>query len=323
MKRSTVFCIALPFVLALSACVSTSSPESSSPKPNKAQAWIFTDAGLENAKTPAMAVVSVDAPGESPEFRAEAGSFGKVAWLYSIMDKLELHAKLSLDAKEALLKALFTRLPANPTDNIYRATAIGGYFKDGDPLILYSRAYKPSASAPAGSSIILDLRGNFIITKDKKTGISEPSPLKGVVMANFNWYTNGIAFSDGRLVRAGYLYSADEEKSIKEDAAGDKALEKVNLADLFLKDEDPANDASAVAALREAIADPAASPETRTTGWLNLVMGYLALDDVAQARTALASALDSGKGIADPAFREVLDIQAPQMIELYARLTAK
>lgn len=270
-----------------------------------------------------MTVVSVDAPGQAPQYRPEAGAFGKIAWLYAILDKLELHAKLSLDAKEALLRALFARLPADPTEDIYRATAIGGYFDDGESLILYSHAFRPSASAPAGSSIILDLRGNFIVTKDNKTEKTELSPVKGVLMSNFNWFTNGIAFSDGRVVRAAYFYSETQERAIKDEAAGDAAMEQVNLADLYVKDENLSNDAPAVEALKKAVADPAASLETRTTGWLNLSMGYLALGDLAEARKALASAQDCGKGIAEASFREVLDIQAPHMVELYARLSAE
>jgi hypothetical protein len=311
MLRSIGLTLALASVALLSSC--SSGPSSTAPGKSK-EPWVFEGGGLEKRKLATNEIAVADAPGEPPRRAEGTRTFGKVAWLYSFLERAGLHSKLDLQQKQALLAALFDGIPAEPTPDFYRAVAIGGYFDGKTPLVLYARAFKPSERAPKGSAVVLQFTGNFVVVTRKKTDKTELQPVSGMIMPNFNYFTNGILFSDGRVVQANFLYSPAEEKKLR--AEGDPDTVAANLADAYTKDEVPENDAGIEGMLVAASRSEKATVEVRTTALLNLYQYFLYAGKADEARGALRDAQAAGKGIADPSFREVLDIQAPQMLAL-------
>lgn len=310
--RPSVPAILVVAALALVSCASA--PSAAPAAPAGRTPWIFSDGGLEEAPLAMLEIAKRDNPGVSVA-AASGAAFGRVAWFNSLLDQLELHDRLGLEAKIALYDALFGYLPAAPTADFYRMAAIGGYFGEGKPLVLYAKAYQPSAKAPAGSGVVIQYTGNFVVVRDNKTGEVRRNPVNGMISPGFNWFTNGIVFADGRVVKTSYLYDPEEEKATA--AEGGPAMVKANLADLRVKDELLDNDAGIEASLEEAFADPAADVNIRALAKLNLFMFGLYAGDLAKAEAALDAARAVGASITEPSFREVIDLQAPAMLAVY------
>jgi len=294
--------------------------------PSKASAkapgtnWIFTEAGLEADHSPANTIVVKEAPGTPVEARDESGAFGKVAWFYALLEQLDLDSRLTLEAKEQLYRALFTQVPQKPTPEFYRAVAVAGYFPDGRPLILYLQTLQPSAKGPATWSLVLQMTGNFLVTVDNKTQEKKRTAIPGMVMPRFNWFTNGLILTDGRVVRANNLYSKEDEAAILQEAGDDTATAKANLADLYIKDEVAENDAGIVGMLEEVLGDPKAGSDVKTLAALNLGLYHMAHQELDQAAQAFDRAQTLAATVTEPTIRAVVDRQAPEQLELLRRV---
>jgi len=265
-------------------------------------------------------VASYDKPGAVYPAETDTEIFGRLAWLNALLDSFDLHARLNLDEKEKLYRALFTAIPALPTDDYYRVVAIGQFFDPKTPLIFYMRLYEAAQTAPESTRGILALIGNFIITEDKATGRPSRKPMSDMIMPQYFWSSLGICFDDGHVVKGSYLYSEEVKKDLISEAGGNRAMELINLADFYIKDELPDND-STVPAMLEEVWLSGASTEMRVASRMNLALFHLAHDDLAGAQRMLIDAQNAANGISDPDFRSVLDVQLPHMIELYRRLT--
>jgi Fe-S-cluster formation regulator IscX/YfhJ len=281
-------------------------------------AWMFDDNNLAERKLSKNEIVYRDNPAGLPK-GVDAELFGKVSWFNSLLERFSLHESMSFEDKETLFEALFGFIPDGPTDDFYRAVAIGGYFKDGtEPLILYARVYKPSDKAPAGSKGILDFTGNFIVTQNKQTGKIDFIPIDTGIFPNVNWFSNGVIFSDNSIVKASYIYSQKKENEINAEAGDDIYLQYVNMADVYIKDEKNDNDNKILEMLNDAY-NNADSLTVRLTAKLNTFLYCLYKNDVAGAEEALtiATQLSNESESIDPSFRRVVDIEAPTMLRIY------
>jgi hypothetical protein len=285
------------------------------------ESWIFGTNSLEESKLLKNEIAYRDNPAGLPS-GVEVDLFGKISWFNSLLETFDLHDALSFEEKEAFFGALFGIIPAEPTDDFFRAIGVGEYLSDKSPLILYARVYRPSDRAPAGSKGILQFTGNFAAIRNNQTGKVDFRPLKGMIIPNMNWFSNGIIFADGSFVKASYLFSQEDENKIKEEASDNIYLQYVNLADNYIKDEIKDNDDKALEILNEAF-NYATDPTIRIAAQLNTFLYYLYKQNIDGAENALTIAVQLSKELEDidPSFKQVIDIEAPTMLKLYKNNT--
>jgi hypothetical protein len=283
--------------------------------------WVFDKDNLEKRELLKNEVVYRDNPTESLA-GVDVNLFGRLVWFNSLLDSFDLHESLSFEDKEALFDALFGFIPADQTDNYYRATAVGDYFGKGSHLILYARIYRPSDKAPKGSKSVLQFTGNFVMSENNQTGEIKINPLKGFILPNMNWFNIGIIFSNNLIVRASFLHSQEGENRTKEEAAGNIYMQYVNLADDYIKDEITANDDQALEMLNEAY-DNATDLSIRLVAKLNTFLYYLYKDNIADAEEALAIVTQESERMEDldSSLKWVINIEAPTMLEMYKNNT--
>jgi hypothetical protein len=293
-------------------------PSNNTNNANKqSESWIFEADSLEESKLSKNEIVYRDNPAGLPS-AMEVDLFGRISWFNSLLDTFDLHEILSFEEKEAFFNALFGFIPAEPTNDFFRAVGVGEYLSDKSPLILYARVYKPSDKAPAGSKGVLQFTGNFIVIRNSKTGKIDFLQIKKIITPNINWVSSGIIFADGSFVKASYLFSQEGENKLKEDAGDNIYLQYVNLADNYIKDEIKDNDDKALEMLNEAF-NNSADPIIRITAKLNTFLYYLYKQNVDSAEDALAIAVqlsNETENIA-PSFKQVIDIEAPTMLKIY------
>lgn len=294
-------------------CSTTSSNNASKP----ATPWIFDNNNLEKANLTKNQIVYRDNPAGLPK-GVKSDLFGRINWFNSLLEIFDLHETLKFEEKEMFFNALFGFIPEEPTDDIFRAIAIGEYFSDKSPLILYTTVYKPSSKAPGGSKGILDFSGNFTAVRNNQTGKITFRPLKGMIIPNMNWFSNGIIFEDGSVVKASYLFSKEYEEKTKNEASDNIYLQYVNLADIYIKDEIKNNDEKALQMLNDAYAN-AADTNIKIAAKLNTFLFYLNKQDVKSAEEALAMAAQLAKKAEniDTSFMRVINIEAPTMLKIY------
>jgi hypothetical protein len=261
----------------------------------------------------------MDNPAGLPAALTNLSLFGRVAWFNSIMDTLELHEKLSQETKQELFAAIFGYAPApGAKGGYYRTVGLGGYFDNGDPLILYLYAGLPNEKAPAGSLLIPTVNGNFFRVTEKDTDKTSNAHMPRSITA-LNWSSIGVVFDDGRVVKASYIRNVERETAYKNREDPTDPLIRVNLADFYIHDEIAENDGEALSLLQAVLADPSASPIFKTMANLNLFLYYLSQDDPAKAEAPLAEAqrlAQSTKDI-DPAIIRVANTDAPAMLAIY------
>jgi hypothetical protein len=279
---------------------------------------VFDQNKLSERKLSKNEIVYRDNPAGLPN-GADTELFGRVSWFNSLLEIFSLQESMSFEDKESFFNALFGFIPDEPTDDFYRAVAIGGYFKNGkESLILYARVYKPTDRTPDGSKGILDFTGNFIVTQTVKTGKINFIPSNNVIIHGANWFSNGIIFSDNSIVKASFLYSQENEDEIKKESGDDIYMQYVNLADIYIKDELKDNDDKILGMLNDAY-NNSVDLSVRLAAKLNTFLYYLYINDIAGAEEALTTAAqlaDSAESI-NPDFRRVIDIEAPTMLKIY------
>jgi hypothetical protein len=305
-------CVVLFSVVLFNSCLTPSSSNANKPS----ESWIFGSNGLEKSKLLKNEIVYRDNPAGLPA-EVETDLFGKISWFNSLLETFDLHETLSFEEKEAFFNALFGFIPAEPTDDFFRAIGVGEYLSDKSPLILYARIYRPSNRAPDGSKGILQFTGNFAAIRNNQTGKVDFRPLAGMIIPNMNWFSNGIIFA-GSIVKASYLFSQEDEDKIKEEVGDNIYLQYVNLADIYIKDEIKSNDDKILEMLNGAFND-AADLTIRTAAQLNTFLYYLYKQDVDSAEEALTTAVQLSKEMEniDPSFKRVIDIEAPTMLKIY------
>jgi hypothetical protein len=311
-------CVSLFSIVLFSSCLTTPSNNTNRSNTNKTSTpWIFDTSIFEKAKLSENEIAYKDNPaGLSVE--AETDLFGKISWFNSLLEIFDLHETLSFEEKEAFFNALFGFIPAEPTGDFFRVIGVGEYFNDKSPLMLYARVYRPSDKAPADSKGILHFTGNFTATRNNQTGKINFRPLNGIIVPNMNWFTNGIVFADGSLVKATYLFSQEDENKIKEEAGDNIYLQYVNLADNYIKDEIKSNDDKALEMLNEAF-NNATDSTIKIAAKLNTFLYFLYKQDVDSAEDALTITVQLLREVEniDPSFKRVVDIEAPTMLKLY------
>jgi len=297
-----------------SGCSTTPSNNANKPETS----WIFDDNNMEKANLAKNQIVYRDNPAGALH-GVKTNLFGRISWFNSFLETFDLHEALTFEEKEMFFNALFGLIPEEPTDDIFRVIAIGEYFSDKSPLILYARVYKPSNRAPSGSKGILVFTGNFTGMKNNKTEKITFMPIKGMIIPNINWFSNGIIFEDCSVVKASCLFSQEYEEKTKKEAGDNIYLQYVNLADIYIKDEIKNNDEKALQMLNDAYAN-AADINIKTTAKLNTFLFYLCKQDVKKAEEALATATQLAKKAEnniDPSFMRAINIEAPTMLKLY------
>jgi hypothetical protein len=283
---------------------------------NAPTSWIVGNDGLENLNLSKNEITYKDNPSGIPS-GAEVNLFGKISWFNSMLEILNLQETLSFAEKESFFNALFGYIPAAPTSDFYRAVAVGGFFSDNSPLILYAKVLKPSANAPSGSKEILQFTGNFMAFRDNKTGKIEFNHSRGII-PGMNWLSNGVLFFNGLLVKASYLYSKEDENETIKEAGDDINWQYVNLADSYIKDEIEENDGKALEMLNKAY-ENSTDPMIKIVAKLNTFLYYLSKNDVAKAEESLklADSLVKKSKDLDPSFLRVVEIEAQTMLKLY------
>ncbi|GHV69727.1 hypothetical protein AGMMS49928_13330 [Spirochaetia bacterium] len=289
---------------------------STTPKTPTTNSWIYDKDNLENVPIEKNEIIYRDIPGGLPK-GADGPLFGKLAWFNSILNAFDLQETLSTDDKDKLFDALFGFLPETPTNIIYRAIALGKYFENGSPLILYAGLYEPASTAPEGSLGILQFTGNFGTLKTPSKVLFVP--VKGYLSISEFWKTMGVVFQDGLIVEASHLYNAGYEMKIMLDAKDDTNMEYINLADLYINDQLRENDARALEMLNEVYEKDDATELQKTVAKLNAFLYYLYTDDVSAAEEALLTAKEHSEKIPDlsPSILRVINVEAPAMLELY------
>ena len=304
------------FMLAnfLFSCFSLPTEKPVNTKNKSETSWIF---GINNTKLIKNQIIYRDNPAGLPD-EAKTDLFGKINWFSSLLETFNLHETLSFAQKEELFNALFGFIPAGPTDDFYRTVAIGEYFSDKSPLILYARVYRPSARAPSGSIGILDFTANFAAYRNNRTESVDFMPMNGLIVPNMNWSSNGVVFADGSIIKASDLFSKENENNVIEEAGDNIYLQYVNLADSYIKDEIKTNDNRALEMLNEAFTH-SDDPTIRITAKLNTFLYYLYKQNVNNAEKALltASELLRESKNDNPSFDRVINIEAPIILELY------
>ena len=310
--KKFLYVVIVPIVFWIG-CSTTPSNNASKPE----IAWIFDNNNLEKANLAKNQIVYRDNSAGLPK-GVKSDLFGRISWFNSLLETFDLHEILTFEEKEMLFNALFGFIPEEPTDDIFRAIAIGEYFSDKSPLILYARVYKPSNKAPSGSKGILDFTGNFAAFRDKKTGDISFIPLKEKIIPNINWSSKGVIFGDGSVVMESCLFSQEYEEKTKNEAGDNIHLQYVNLADIYIKDEIKNNDEKALQMLNDAYAK-ATDINIRIAAKLNTFLFYLYKQDVKSAEEALAIAAQLAKrmGNINPSFMKVINIEAPTMLKIY------
>jgi len=312
MKNKVFFLCLMGLICLIIGCSTTSNTGS-----NVSTSWIFGRNSLEESKLSKDEISYRDIPTGLPK-GMQVNLFGKINWFNSLLETFDLHETLSFENKEKLFDALFGFIPAEPTNNFYRAVALGGYFSDGSPLILYAGVYNPSSNAPEGSKGILQFTGNFAVYRNTRTNSVEFRPMKGLIIPNANWYSNGVIFSDNSLVKASHLYSKNVEDAIIEEAEGDINVQYINLADRYIMDQISENDELALNMLNEAF-NNSTEDFMKAAAKLNAFLYYLYRGDIVKAEEALSIAAQLSKQAADidPSFLRVINIEAPTMLKLY------
>jgi hypothetical protein len=157
--------------------------------------------------------------------------------------------------------------------------------------------------------------------RNNKTRIVRLQPIV-TIGSNLNWSTNGVVFSDNRIVRGANLYSKEAENKLNEEYSNNRYLQLVNLADSYIKDELAENDDRALEMLNEAYSN-STEMAIRIIAKLNTFLYYLSKDNIKNAEEALSVATQLPNEFAgiDPSFRRVIDIEAPSMLRIYKNAT--
>jgi len=316
--KNRIFCLCLTgLIFFIIGCSTTSNTGNAGSSNNNPTHWIFDRENLEELNLSKNEIRYRDNPDGLPE-GAQVNLFGKIDWFNSFLETFDLHESLSFENKEKLFDALFGFIPAEPTNDIYRAVALGGYFSNGSPLILYLRVARPSRSAPEGSKGILEFTGNFMAVRNNRTNSTDFLPIKGVIASNTNWFSNGVIFSDNLLVKASRLYSKRVEDAIIEEAGGDIDVQNINLADRYILDEVKENDEQAINMLNETF-NNSTDDSIKAAAKLNTFLYYLSKGDVVKAEEAISIAAQLSKRVPDinPSFLRIINIEAPVMLRLY------
>ncbi len=299
-------------------CVSTSKPASKPASSQTSNDWLFNYSWITSK--PQYSVNVISKPGFSAGEIVRPSLFGQVAWLNSLLVTFSLHDKLSIDDIEKLAIGLFGDIPAQSSSGYFRAVGIAGYFSTKEPLIFYVSAGKPSDKAPQGSKIILQFTGNFIRTKDSKTGAVSTTPITSMISPGFNWFSNGVIFENSLIVKASYLYDVLYEVALLRDADGDKDMEIINVSDLYIKDELTDNDKDIEANLLS-VKNNSKDTTKQCIASMNLFLYYLYTDNVAKAEEELAFAENLSKAL-DAEIQSAVNKEAKVMLEIYKRLRA-
>jgi hypothetical protein len=305
--RNKLFILTWIVFILFGSCMS--SPGSNSNSSSSDSQWFFS---LEKADLEPGEIRSIT--NENVNITAEnIPPFGKIAWLYSLLETFDLHEKLSINDKIILLDALFNNIPNEANSIINRATAIGDYFGENKHLILYSTNFMPSDKAPEGSRMIVDFTGNFIVTEDVETGETKFTHIQGMISPKFNWFSNGIVFTNSNLVKVTFLSNDEEYMNALENR---DAVSLINLMDSYTKDENAANDSDILALLAEAEELIAGDPMLEVFAKLNHFQYLIYIEDTENAQLLLEEIQAQAVDITDEGFRRIIDIEAPHMLEL-------
>jgi hypothetical protein len=310
-----IICLFLSGIIILTGC-STILNSNKSQTSNQSS-WI-SNAGSLYSNLEKNEIVYRDNPAGLPN-GINANLYTRLSWFMSLLDFFELHETLTYEKKESFFNALFGFIPSGTTDDFYREVAIGGYFEEKFPLLLYATVHKPSADAPEGAAGILGFYGNFVGVRNSQTGNIRFQRMN-IINPNFNWGSIGVIFSNNNVVRGSFLFSQEAENKIKEEYKNNLYMQYVNLADGYLKDEIAGNDETALRMLNEAYANSNEVP-VRIVAKLNTFLYYLSRDNIRSAEEALTTAARLSNDFVniDLSFKKAVEIEAQTMLNIYKK----
>lgn len=240
---------------------------------------------------------------------------------YQIVRLFDLFEDLTLVERHDFATALFADLPPHTNElREVRAFAIANWFDDGSPLVMTTWTGLLSGANDIPALAVLFNVPNGVRESDiSEVRAAGPSveypriiigPDGPIVIGGDRWvyrlYPNGHA--TGASVDTDRLPTFEDMTS---------ALERANLADAYLRDGDPSNDAAVVEPLRTIINEEP-SPLVAAFAHLQLSFYFLTQGDLVSARGMLDTLNTSGlledPTVADTEIAKVARVDMPEIL---------
>ncbi|MDR1468836.1 MAG: tetratricopeptide repeat protein [Spirochaetaceae bacterium] len=260
-------------------------------------------------------IVFKDNPKSMPE-PLETGLFGRANWFLTILNVFDLQETLNMDQKLQLFDALFNYVPAKTQSEGYRIVNLGG-FKDDKALQFVLASAALNEKAPKGTHGLNIISNTVIISTDKGKTFTITELKLGI-----NWSSLGIIFPDGRLIKAGNVYSEKEVEKRKKESGDSETLLAINLSDLYIKDEIKENDTEAFAMLEKVLADTATDPVESIVARLNYFLCLLSANRIEEAEKTLSEATALYQNLppqSDAGLKRAVEREAPTLLAIHKR----
>jgi hypothetical protein len=245
---------------------------------------------------------------------------GSAAILMLGLDQwFDFSGRLNSDSVATLARNLFNKLPRHATTNAdIRVVGVGGIFPGDTPLLVIISQFKLREGIVEGHDIGIKLHTNSMKMRssNNKTGAISLLSTGRQFDNNLNYLKHVIPMSDGHIVAANNLNGG---KQIYDPAMS--VVDKANLMDTLIKDEDPANDAQVEVIYQELLGTTDLEDSLRILAHLNYGLWQLKLGNLAAAEAtwALVDALIV-PGL-DPSILSVINKDIPFLKTVFRALT--
>ncbi|TCW61580.1 hypothetical protein [Treponema sp. J25] len=268
--------------LALS-CAST--PETSNGSPQTSGDKPIVRGIAENPdKLQSQEFLSVTLPVSNPRYLS-CSAWSKAKILSSVLSSLKLHEELSREKKFELLSYLIDELPVNAPDGLVRQVYVGQFFENKSPLEIRIGVFTPGKDATIKSDKILVFMSNALLGKD------------GEILRGGGKIIDLDANASVLMILVGDQVADTEFLTNKPDPSWEEiekmsSFEKVFLAQRFIQDANPANDANAEKICQSILAKGDSEPAVTIMAMLMMYNASLAKENIPAAEQWWAKILE-------------------------------
>ena len=270
MKRWNIVIFAIAIMVLFASCLSTKTNTAT----NSNNDYIIRGTQKNPENLVEKQLLSITVPVENPEYM-ELSKWSKVRATSEILDLIAGHKYFSNSEKTKFMSYLFDQLPINGQDGVTREVHVGKFFEDGSNLVIRVGTFTAAPDATIESDKVIMILTNILAMPDgslnKSTGVFLHVDLNvGTILI-----LNNSLLTDSRNI------SSEETNS--SDLTTMSSLEKVMLAQSFLKDENPKNDLIAANIADEIIKGNTEPPAIIIMAMIFKYNYLLSQEDIAQA----------------------------------------
>lgn len=313
--------ILVTLVFLVISCASTPGASNGSPQGSGSASGNYSKpivrGSAENPdKLQSQEFLSVTLPVDNPRYLS-CSAWSKAKILSSVLSSLKLHEELSREKKYELLSYLIDELPVNAPDGLVRQVYLGQFFQNKSPLEIRIGVFTPGKDAKIKSDRILVFMSNALLGKDKEILRGGGKLVDLDANASVLMILVGNQVADAQFVTAKPDPSWEEiEKMVP--------FEKVFLAQQFIQDANPANDANAERICEAILAkEDSEIPAVTVMAMLIMYNASLAKEDIPAAEQWWARILEFSPKVPGDMTPENLETINGTDLYIMKRLLAK